>query len=179
MKRWLLFIPALFILALALALFLGISQDPLQKMKSHLNQPLPAFSLLDLYDHQRHWQNQDFPQNQVFLINIWGSWCQFCKQEFPLLKKITQQQQLPIVGINYLDKQENAVQTLQQLGNPFAINAFDHKGMFAAELGINGAPYTFIIDKNGKMRYFFEGGAINETIWQQQMLPLIQQLQAE
>ena len=70
MKRWLLFIPALFILALAIALFLGISQDPLQKMKSHLNQPLPAFSLLDLYDHQRHWQNQDFPQNQVFLIKI-------------------------------------------------------------------------------------------------------------
>ncbi|MFC0322346.1 DsbE family thiol:disulfide interchange protein [Gallibacterium melopsittaci] len=179
MKRWLLFTPVIIILLFALVLFFGLNQDPLQKMKDHLNKPLPALVLSDLQDNTRTWQNSDLPQGQVYLINIWGSWCQYCKQEFPLLHHISQQYQLPIIGIDYLDKRENALNTLAELGNPFQLNAYDSKGVFAAELGINGAPYTFIIDKKGIIRYFFEGGAINQTIWQQQMLPLIQQLRTE
>lgn len=179
MKRWLLFIPVIVIFGFVITLFFGLTQDPLQKMRDHLQKPLPTFALADLENSSKTWQNSDFPQGQVYLINIWGSWCQYCKQEFPLLHKITQQYQIPIIGIDYLDKRENALATLQQLGNPFKLNAYDSKGIFATELGINGAPYTFIIDKKGIIRYFFDGGAINETIWQQQMLPLIQQLQTE
>lgn len=179
MKRWLLFIPLIIIFIFAVMLFLSLNQDPLQKMKDHLNKPLPAFTLSDLQEQNRILHNNDFPQGEVYLINIWGSWCQFCQQEFPLLHKITQQYHVPIIGIDYLDKRENALQTLQKLGNPFKLNTYDSQGMFAAELGINGAPYTFIIDKQGIMRYFFDGGAINETIWQTEMLPLIKKLQME
>lgn len=179
MKRWLLFIPAVVLILFAISLFLGLQQDPLQKTKDLIGKPLPTFQLADLAQPTQQLTQQNLPKNQVYLLNIWGSWCQYCRQEFPLLHEITQQYQIPIVGVDYLDLAENAQRTLRELGNPFIFNLYDSKGIFVTELGLNGAPYTFIIDQQGVVRYFFDGGAINQTVWQQQMLPLIKKLRGD
>ncbi|MDG6882180.1 Cytochrome c biogenesis protein CcmG [Phocoenobacter uteri] len=172
MKRALIFLPLLL-----LVLFIGVLLSAINNNKNPatINQPLPQFNQVALMDESKQFGNQDMPTT-FYLINVWASWCNYCKQELPTLKKIAQTG-VPIVGLNYRDNREQAVRILQKFANPFIFNLYDKDGTFANKLGVNATPQTYLIDNKGiiKLRY---SGELTMDVWQQDFLPLIKQHKA-
>ncbi|MGY6532728.1 DsbE family thiol:disulfide interchange protein [Glycocaulis sp.] len=104
-----------------------------------------------------------------YVLNIWASWCAPCRIEHPLLTELSQSG-IPIHGITYADRPENSRAFLQQLGNPFTSLASDPDRRASLDLGVTGAPETFVVDGNGVIRARWRG-AITETIWERHMAP--------
>ncbi|AWX16009.1 thiol-disulfide oxidoreductase [Mergibacter septicus] len=178
-KRLLLLLPLLLVSIIIGLLFSRLYQSSLYQETSQLRLSIPQFSLTKLEAPQQKLTNADLPQNQIYLLNIWGSWCGYCREEMPLLVKISQQYHLPIIGVNYLDQRQSALQSLKELGNPYQFNLFDNEGNLTSHLGLNGAPFTFLVDKKGIIRYYYPEGKLTETIWQKHFVPKLQQLLGE
>lgn len=175
-KRKLLFLPLICVIAISLLLLAGLQQDPSKISSALINKPVPEFRLANLYDEQQSLTNQNLPQ-QWFLINVWGSWCTACFLEHPFLVYLAQQH-IAIVGINYRDKRQNALDMLSKKGNPYVLNLYDYKGILALNLGVDGAPETYLVDKFGIIRHR-HSGILDEQYWQQDFLPIIQKLEAK
>lgn len=174
-RKWL-FLPLIIVIAIGILLFAGLQQDPRKLSSALINKPIPEFYLADLVNPQQQWHNQDLPK-QWYLLNVWGSWCTACRLEHPLLMRLAQQH-IAIVGLNYRDKRQNALDLLAKMGNPFGMNLFDPQGTLALELGVDGAPETYLIDQYGIIRYR-HSGLLEESHWQQDILPIIQQLEQQ
>jgi cytochrome c biogenesis protein CcmG/thiol:disulfide interchange protein DsbE len=114
-------------------------------------------------------------RGKVWLLNVWGSWCVACREEHPFLLEIAKSGAVPIYGLSWKDKRENALATLSELGDPYVLNASDFDGRVAIDYGVTGAPETYLIDKNGVIRYK-EVGQLTPEIMQQKILPLVQEL---
>lgn len=173
-KRIIVFLPLLMVVAICGLLLLGLQQDPKKIASALIGKPVPEFYQSDLLAMDKTFSNANLPKN-LYLINVWGSWCGYCRQEHPFLMRL-QQQGIEIVGLNYRDKRQNALQMLQQMGNPFVLVIDDSRGSLAIKLGVDGAPETYLVDANGIIRYRYSG-ALNEQIWQQEFLPLWQKWQ--
>ena len=161
-KKIVLFLPLIVILGICALLLVGLQQDPKKIASALIDKPVPEFFQADLQDKNIIRSNKDFPQ-EPFLINVWGSWCYYCKQEHPLLKELAAQG-VKIVGLNYRDKNQNALEYLQHLGNPFIFNIDDSHGKLAMQLGVDGAPETYIVDKHGVIRYRYSGAFDRNTM---------------
>lgn len=168
MSRKLMFIPLILILAVCAMLLLGLQQDPKKIASALIGKPVPEFSQADLFNPTKQLSNQNLP-NEVFLINVWGSWCEYCKQEHQILMELAQQG-VKIVGLNYRDKPQSAVAMLERMGNPFVLVVNDSKGTLAMKLGVDGAPETYIVDKHGVIRYR-HSGAFDPDLVQKVILP--------
>jgi len=172
-KKFLLFLPLIAILAVCILLLIGLQQDPKKIASALIDKPVPEFFQADLQNPQLIRSNKDFPK-QAFLLNVWGSWCYYCKQEHPLLKELAAQG-INIVGLNYRDKQQSAVEYLQHSGNPFLFSIDDSRGSLAMQLGVDGAPETYIVDKYGVIRYRYSG-AFDREVMQNVILPELEKL---
>ncbi|MCK3657691.1 thiol:disulfide interchange protein [Pasteurellaceae bacterium Pebbles2] len=169
MKRKILFfLPLLLILGVCGLLLVGLQQDPKKIASALIDRPVPEFFQASLEDPNRIVSNKDLPK-EAHLINVWGSWCHFCRIEHPLLKELAAQN-VKIVGLNYRDKAQSAVEYLQRFGDPFVLNINDSHGKLAMQLGVDGAPETYIVDKNGIIRYR-HSGAFNREMMQKIILP--------
>ncbi|PJG82822.1 DsbE family thiol:disulfide interchange protein [Caviibacterium pharyngocola] len=168
MNRKLVFVPLLLILALCFLLFRGLQQDPKQIASALIGKPIPEFYQADLLNPTNTLSNTDLPK-EPFLLNVWGSWCVYCKIEHPFLMRLTEQG-IKIVGLNYRDKAQSAVEMLRKMGNPFVSVIDDSQGILALKLGVDGAPETYLIDGNGVIRYR-HSGELNQEIWRQKFLP--------
>lgn len=173
MKKWLLFTPLLIVFAISILLFIGLHQDPKKIASALIGKPVPEFYQADLFQPEQLLTNRTLPK-KPFLLNVWGSWCHYCKQEHPLLNKLAEQG-VAIVGLNYRDKAENARLMLQQQGNPFVMVIDDAQGKFALQLGVDGAPETYLVDEQGIIRYRYEG-MIDEKIWLSELKPKLEKL---
>ena len=147
-SRLKLFLPLLALLALGLMLLVGLRHDPSQLNLIQQGKPLPSFQIADLLQPSKQIDNRTLPK-QPFLLNVWGSWCPSCIAEHSFLMTL-KQQGVPIYGLNYRD------------------------GKLALQLGVYGAPETYLIDGDGIIRFRY-AGELNQQVWQQQFLPLIQQ----
>lgn len=172
-KKWLLFIPLAVVLAVCALLLVGLQKDPKQIASALIDKPVPEFFQADLQDPNIIRNNKHLPK-QAHLINVWGSWCYYCKQEHPLLLELAQQG-VPIVGLNYRDRKQNAVQYLQHSGDPFVFSIDDSQGKLAMQLGVDGAPETYVVDKYGVIRYKYSGAFDREVI-NQVILPELEKL---
>lgn len=175
-KRLALFLPLLALLALGVMLLLGLQRDPSQLALVQQGKPLPEFQLADLLQPAQRIDNRTLPK-QPFLLNVWGSWCPSCIVEHPFLMQLKQQGYL-IYGLNYRDNPQSARQMLVTKGNPFVQVLNDHDGKLALALGVYGAPETYLIDGDGIIRFRYSG-ELDQTVWQQQFLPLLQQLRQQ
>lgn len=171
-KKWLLFLPLFSILVMSILLLLGLQQDPKKLAQALIGKPVPEFHQQNLLKPEQILTNLDFPK-QFFLLNVWGSWCVYCKQEHPFLIQLAKQG-IPIIGLNYRDNPQSAVNMLQEMGNPFYFVINDSQGQLAAKLGVEGAPETYLIDAQGIIRYQYTG-LLNEKVWQQQFMPELKQ----
>lgn len=139
-----------------------------------IGKSLPAFSLPTLHDGKKLVTPESL-RGRVYLLNVWASWCVECRQEHPILNEIAQRKIVPIIGLNYKDKNEDARAWLNQLGNPYELSLVDAQGRIGIELGVYGVPETFVIDKAGVIRYKHIGSITPES-WTTKIEPLLHQL---
>lgn len=161
---------------LGVLLAVGLKLDPRKIPSPLVDKPLPAFSLPTLDNPSRSLGNEDF-KGKVVLINVWASWCAACRQEHPLLMEAARAKQVPLIGLNYKDKREDALRVLQTEGNPYDVSLVDADGRVGIDWGVYGVPETFVIDKTGVIRYKYIG-PISDEAWKKTLLPLVQQLSA-
>jgi len=165
--------PLVIFLGLVAVLWTRLGVDPRIVPQATTDQVLPIFHLPNLGNGQLQ-TNTNLP-NTPFILNVWGSWCPTCAREQAFLLKM-QQQGIVIVGVNYKDQPEDAMAYLAQRGNPFALNLKDSKGDFGIDLGVTGAPESFVIDQNKRIRLHILG-EINDAVWQTQLKPCLDRLE--
>jgi cytochrome c biogenesis protein CcmG, thiol:disulfide interchange protein DsbE len=174
MKKFL--IPIGLFALLGILLAYGLKLDPRKIPSPLIGKPLPAFQLPTLHDPKKSFGNADL-QGKVALINVWASWCVACKDEHPVLVALAREKRVPLIGLNYKDRREDALGTLNAEGNPYDVSVVDADGRVGLDWGVYGVPETFVIDKQGVIRDKHIG-PITPEVWQQKLLPLIQQLAA-
>ncbi len=179
MKRILLLPLGLFI-ALVGFLLIGLHRDPHEVPSPLINKPAPAFQLPQLHDPAKTFSVQDM-RGKVWLLNFWGTWCIACREEHPLLVEYAKSNAVPIYGVDYKytsdnsDERAAAAQFLAEVGNPYTLTVYDADGRISIDYGVYGAPESFLIDKNGLIR-FKQIGPITEDVWNNKILPLAKQL---
>jgi cytochrome c biogenesis protein CcmG/thiol:disulfide interchange protein DsbE len=169
-------IPLLVFLLLAGFLAVGLTHDPHEVPSPLIDKPAPAFKLEQLHDAGATFNPQDM-KGKVWLLNVWASWCVSCRVEHPLLVDMSKKQLVPIIGLNYKDKRDDGVQWLTRLGNPYSLSAFDVEGRVGIDYGVYGVPETFVIDKQGVIRYK-QIGPITPEALEKTILPLVRRLNA-
>ncbi len=172
MKRWALFIPfALFIL-LGFMLWRGLYLDPKNVPSALVGHEFPGFTLPTLLEGKE--KTLGDIKGQVHLINVWGTWCISCRVEHPFLVELAQKG-VSIIGVNYKDDNASARKWLDDLGNPYIFSVDDEDGILSMDLGVTGAPETFIVDAKGIVRHKHQGPITQgnwaplEKIWQKLM----------
>ncbi len=166
MKRLRLFIPLIVFVFLSALLYMGMSRNPDDLPSVLIGKTVPEFSLPSLNN-----PSEQITKAQIvgkpFILNVWASWCPTCKDEHPFLNKLSSMG-VKIVGINYKDEPAAAKAILAQFNDPYSVNVQDPDGKLGIDLGVYGAPESFIVDANGVIVDKVVG-AINEDIWQKQI----------
>ena len=164
-------------LALVVLLGVGLNLNPREVPSPLIGKPAPAFELPQLHEPGKTFSPADM-RGQVWMFNVWASWCVSCRQEHPVLMDLAKSGALPIYGLDYKDDPEAGRKWLQQFGDPYKLSAVDSKGQVGIDYGVYGVPETYIIDKRGVIR-FKQIGVLTPEIVQKKVLPLVQQLKAE
>jgi len=169
-------LPAIAFAVIAAFLLLGLKpgRDPREIPSPLIDKPAPAFNLPLLAPADQTW-SPDKMRGQVWLLNVWASWCAPCLVEHPELLKLARTKALPVVGFNYKDEPGAATAWLDKHGNPYATIVADRNGRIAFDYGVYGVPETFLIDRNGTIRYKHVGPLTAEVI-ADKLLPLAQAL---
>jgi cytochrome c biogenesis protein CcmG/thiol:disulfide interchange protein DsbE len=172
MKR---FLPLAIFLVLAIFLAVGLGLNPREVPSPLIGKVAPAFRLPLLQDPGRTLTTADL-KGKVWILNVWASWCVACLEEHPVLLQFSKANLLPIYGLNYKDKHEDALKWLGKHGNPYVMSIEDGDGRVGIDYGVYGVPETYLIDRDGVIRYK-RVGPITVEILQQKILPLAKQLQ--
>lgn len=151
MKRWMLFIPFVVFAVLGFLLWRGLYLDPKFIPSALVDQAFPDFSLPTLKTGEIK-TAQSLKRGEVNLVNVWGTWCISCRVEHPFLVKLAEEG-INIVGINYKDDNGAALKWLTDLGDPYRFSVDDEDGTLSLDLGVTGAPETFIVDPEGVIRH--------------------------
>ena len=173
-----LYLPLIIFLALVAAFLVQLQRnaqgdDPKTLESALVGKPVPAKTLTDLLS-TKTFDESLFKQGKPLLLNVWATWCPTCYAEHQYLNHLAKQG-VPIIGLDYKDNSEKAVKWLHDLGNPYQVVLKDEKGSFALDLGVYGAPETFIVDGNGVIHYRYAGD-VNERVWQEKLQPIYQKL---
>jgi cytochrome c biogenesis protein CcmG/thiol:disulfide interchange protein DsbE len=167
-------IPLVLFILLVAFLAIGLRKDPHEVPSPLINKAAPAFQLSQLRDPALKFSAQDM-RGKVWLLNVWASWCVTCRDEHPLLLQYARSGALPIYGLNYKDNREDALSWLGELGDPYVLSVSDADGRVGIDYGVYGAPETYLIDRDGIIR-FKQIGPVTPDIWQEKILPLANQL---
>jgi cytochrome c biogenesis protein CcmG/thiol:disulfide interchange protein DsbE len=167
-------IPLVLFILLVAFLAIGLRHDPHEVPSPLIDKPAPAFQLAQLRDPSQTFSAADM-RGKVWLLNVWASWCVTCRDEHPLLLQYARSGALPIYGLNYKDKREDALSWLGELGDPYVLSVSDNDGRVGIDYGVYGAPESYLIDREGVIR-FKQIGPVTPDIWQDKILPLANQL---
>jgi len=162
---------------IAIAFAIGLTLDPRIIPSVLIGEPVPEFDLPPVQENGLGLATEDL-KGQVSLVNVWASWCTECRREHPLFMRIAREQIVPLNGINYKDRPEDARGWLNELGDPYTRNGADRNGRVAIDWGVYGVPETFVIDKSGRIAYKHIG-ALNEKVLKDSILPLIEKLKQD
>ena len=177
MKRLVYFVPAAALLVIAGLLWLGLGRDPSALPSTLIDRPLPAFQLQPIRPGEtRGLQTTDL-SGRPMLLNVFASWCVGCRVEHPFLMEL-EQQGVVIQGLAWKDAPADTLAWLAERGDPYARIGADPDGRAGIDLGVSGAPETFIVDASGNVRHRHVG-PITPEIWETQLRPILQQLEAE
>jgi cytochrome c biogenesis protein CcmG/thiol:disulfide interchange protein DsbE len=168
-------LPLVVFLVLAGFLYVGLGLDPHEVPSPLIDKPAPAFNLPQLHDNAKNFSPEEM-KGKVWLLNVWSSWCVSCKEEHPLLLSLSQQNVVPIYGLDYKDKKEDAEMWLNQAGNPYTLNVMDRDGRVGINYGVYGVPETYVIDKQGIIRYKQIGPVTSQSL-NEKILPMVAELE--
>jgi len=175
MKAWYL-IPLAVFIAMLVFLGAGLGLDPHEVPSPLIDKPAPVFRLQTLEPPSRLLSSEDM-RGQVWLLNVWASWCSGCREEHPVLVEFAKTRVVPIVGLDYKDQPDDARRWLANFGNPYVASVSDLDGRTGIEFGVYGVPETFVIDKAGVIRYK-QIGPITPKVLHDTILPLVKKLNA-
>jgi cytochrome c biogenesis protein CcmG/thiol:disulfide interchange protein DsbE len=173
MNRFL--IPLGVFVVLVVFLAIGLRLNPREVPSPLIDRPAPAFTLAQLHDPGRQLSASDL-KGRVWLLNVWASWCVSCREEHPLLVELGKSGVVPIFGLNYKDRRDDALAWLARHGDPYAASLMDPEGKVGIDYGVYGVPETYVIDKAGVIR-FKQIGPITPEVLTGKILPLVRQLQ--
>ena len=163
MRRLVLFVPLLIFIVMGGFFWKGLQLDPTELPSALLDKPVPEFNLPSLLDDGRMLTQKDL-QGKPALLNVWATWCPTCKQEHAQLNKIAREEGVVIYGINYKDDRVAAKEWLRRYRDPYVLNIYDEQGTLGLDLGVYGAPETYVLDAQGIIRYKHVG-AVTEKVW--------------
>jgi cytochrome c biogenesis protein CcmG/thiol:disulfide interchange protein DsbE len=169
-------IPLAVFLGLLVFFAIGLTRDPREVPSPLIDKPAPAFRLQQLADAKQPFTPEEM-RGKVWLLNVWASWCVSCRVEHPLLVDLSKRAMVPIVGLNYKDERDAGLQWLAKFGDPYQLSVYDNEGRVGIDYGVYGVPETFVIDKQGVIRYK-QIGPITPEAWDKTLLPLVRKLQA-
>lgn len=172
MQRLLLFIPLVLFGVMGYFLYNSLDDDPRHLPSALIDKPFPEFALPELKEPQRQLSVADL-KGKPALVNVWATWCPSCRVEHPHLINIAKE--ITIVGINYKDERVAANKWLQRFGDPYLFNIFDVEGVLGIDLGVYGAPETFLIDAEGVIRYKHVG-VVDQTVWETILKPIVDEM---
>ncbi|MCF2859417.1 redoxin family protein [Pseudoalteromonas sp. SMS1] len=184
------FLPFLIFVFLCVFLYQGLFGNPRELQTGRLGQAMPSFNLPDLMNEQKRWTEKDL-LGEVYLMNVWGTWCPTCIAELGYLTKL-REQGIKIVGLYYEQAydadfgdqfnihalREEVDTMLSRAGNPYQFNILDLERSLALDLGVSGAPETFLVDKSGTI-LLHHTGDINQRVWRSKFLPALEELRDE
>ncbi|MCK5894950.1 MAG: DsbE family thiol:disulfide interchange protein [Endozoicomonadaceae bacterium] len=176
MQRLKLFLPLVMFVVLAGFLFVGLFLDKQTLPSPLLDEPFPAFNLATLNAPDVMVSEHDLKGN-IALVNVWATWCTSCRAEHPQLLAIADKE-IPIYGVNYKDDSEDARRWLQEFGDPYRFSVMDVKGRLGLDLGVYGAPETYLMDARGVIRYKHVG-VVDVRVWKDILKPQVEMLKQE
>lgn len=162
---------------LAALLGIGLTLNPRELPSPLVDRPVPRFELAPVKGRALGLASGDL-RGEVSVVNVFASWCTACRDEHPLWMKLSAQGIVPVHGLNYKDRPDDAARWLGELGDPYTRTGADLDGRAGIDWGVYGVPETFVVDKRGVIRHKIIG-AITPQIVEQRLLPLVRQLQSE
>lgn len=174
MKSLRFFIPLVVLVALVFFLGAGLKLDPKEVPSPLIGKPSPVFDLTRL-DNAAVRIRRDDMLGKVWMLNVWASWCVACRDEHPLLLEFSRKKLLPIYGLNYKDERLAGLKWLRNFGDPYDASLFDQEGRIGIDFGVYGVPETFIMDRDGIVR-FKHIGPITLDVIRTQIEPLVRKL---
>ena len=175
MIRYLL--PLTIFLGITVLFIYGLQNDPRYIPSPLINQSAPEFNLPTLHEPELNIKT-DTLKGRVSLLNVWASWCAACRIEHPILNNAVRNYDIKLYGLNYKDSRSEALIWLKDLGNPYIESAYDKDGVVGIDYGVYGVPETFIIDKQGIIRYKHIG-PINKEQFDGIIMPMIRELEED
>ncbi len=155
-------------------LAIGLGHDPRTVPSPLINKPAPDFQLVQLHDSSKTFSAAEM-RGKVWLLNVWASWCISCRHEHPVLLALSRSGEVPIYGLNYKDKREDALRWLQEFRDPYVLSAVDSDGRVGIDYGVYGVPETYLIDRDGIIR-FKQIGPVTDEILSTKILPMVREL---
>ncbi len=177
MNKMIRFIPLILFIVLGVVLYRGLFLNPQELPSALVGKPVPEFGLPTLLDENKQVTKANL-KGDIILLNVWATWCVYCKYERPYLIDIAKSGRVKVYGLNYKDDRTAATKWLQRYGSPYEYTIFDEEGTLGMDLGVYAAPETFVIDHNGTVRKRF-AGPIDANVWQNEFAPLISQIESE
>lgn len=156
---------------------IGLTLNPREIPSPLIGKAAPEFSQPQLYDQNQNFSPADL-KGKVWLLNFWASWCSGCKTEHPVLMELAKSGEVPIYGMDYKDQRDEAVGWLERWGNPYPVVGVDQAGRVGINYGVYGVPETYVIDKQGMIRYKQIGPLDSDTL-ANKILPLVKQLESQ
>ncbi len=175
MNKVRLLIPLAVFLVLVVFLYVGLFRDPREIPSPLVDKPAPAFTLAQLHTPEKQFSATDM-KGKVWLLNVWASWCVSCREEHPLLVQLAKANVVPLIGLNYKDKNDLGIAWLRQNGDPYNFSVVDADGRVGIDYGVYGVPETFVIDKQGVIRYK-QIGPITAEALEKKIMPLVRELE--
>lgn len=172
MARFLL--PLSLFIVLAGFLAYGLQLNPREVPSPLIDKTAPAFRVAQLQAAEKTIAPEDL-KGKVWLLNVWASWCVSCRQEHPILVDLARRNIVPIVGLNYKDQRDAGLAWLREHGDPYLLSAYDLDGRIGIDYGVYGVPETFLIDKNGVIRYKHIGPVTVDAL-NNKILPKVKEL---
>ena len=169
------YIPLLVFLVMAVFFAIGLTMNPRDIPSPLIGKPVPEFSLPPVKGRTLGLASADL-RGQVSLVNVFASWCVACREEHPLLMGLRDKGVVPIHGLNYKDKPDDAQAWLDQLGDPYTRTGADISGRVAIDWGVYGVPETFVIDRDGRIVHKHIGAITPEAL-RDTIMPIINKLQ--
>jgi len=171
------FIPLILFVLLGVLLYRGLFLNPQAMPSAMIGKPLPEFSMPMLKATEKQVSRDDL-KGDIVLLNVWATWCIQCKYEHPYLLNISKNPRVKLYGLNFTDEHRMAIKWLKEYEDPYVFSIFDEQGALGLDIGVFGAPETFVIDHTGIIRKRF-AGPINDMVWKKEFLPLIETIEAE
>ncbi|HTY03931.1 MAG TPA: DsbE family thiol:disulfide interchange protein [Rhodocyclaceae bacterium] len=156
-------------------LAVGLNRDPREVPSPLIDRPAPAFSVPQLGAPDRSFSPKEM-LGKVWLLNVWASWCVSCREEHPVLVEYAKSTGITVIGLDYKDQREDGMRWLTRFGNPYVLSAFDADGRVGIDYGVYGVPETYVIDKNGTIRYK-QIGPVTPDVMDKKILPMMKELE--